>query len=687
MLIKSIRLHNIRSYENAEIDFPTGSVLLAGDIGSGKSTILLAIEFAIFGAKKGELPAYTLLRHGKQEGSVELRMNVDGRDILIKRALKRSKDDIKQESGYVVIGGVKKEGTSEELRAITLEILGYPKDLIKKGKDLIYRYTVYTPQEEMKQILYESEETRLETLRKVFNIDKYRRIRDNSRIITSSLREKKKHLEGFIIDLEYKKKELENKRNEIRDTDRMIFGVIPKIEEIKIIIDGKKKSIQGIENEIKELNALKKELAVTESNLKLSIEQNNRLNEELRRLGEQISAIQAEVEGRDIGKISEISKKIDEKEKEIDDSEASYKNAVRKISELEAGIKQCNDTMEKIRNIEVCPMCEQKVDEDHKHVIGSREEKKRQKIIEEIVDHREEESNLEKLRMEMKKELNALVKEQNHLNILKVRVESLNDKTASRDEKSRLKEEIKKRIGVLNAGKLELASRIGKYAEAEEKYRVARKEIDVLLSQEKFLEVEKGKYEAKKESAIRSLAGIQKEIDEKQKAKEKLAYFSQLGNWIDEFFGALMSTMEKHVMASIHLQFNALFKEWFDALMEDEAISIKVDEEFTPVIEQNGYETYIENLSGGEKTSVALSYRLALNKVINDIVSGIKTKDIIMLDEPTDGFSSEQLDKVRGVIDQLNMKQVILVSHESKIESFVENVIRVQKQEHVSTVV
>ena len=115
-------------------------------------------------------------------------------------------------------------------------------------------------------------------------------------------------------------------------------------------------------------------------------------------------------------------------------------------------------------------------------------------------------------------------------------------------------------------------------------------------------------------------------------------------------------------------------------------MSVRVDEEFTPLIEQDGYETYIENLSGGEKTSVALSYRLALNKVINDIVAGIKTKDIIMLDEPTDGFSSEQLDKVRHVLDLLNMKQIIIVSHESKIESFVESVVRVNKEEHVSAI-
>ena len=36
MILKSLKLRNIRSYENQEINFPTGSTLLAGDIGTGK---------------------------------------------------------------------------------------------------------------------------------------------------------------------------------------------------------------------------------------------------------------------------------------------------------------------------------------------------------------------------------------------------------------------------------------------------------------------------------------------------------------------------------------------------------------------------------------------------------------------------------------------------------------------------
>ena len=68
------------------------------------------------------------------------------------------------------------------------------------------------------------------------------------------------------------------------------------------------------------------------------------------------------------------------------------------------------------------------------------------------------------------------------------------------------------------------------------------------------------------------------------------------------------------------------------------------------------------------------------------MIGTIKTKDIIILDEPTDGFSTEQLDQVRIVLEQLSIKQVIIVSHESKIESFVDNVIRITKDEHVSEI-
>jgi exonuclease SbcC len=167
--------------------------------------------------------------------------------------------------------------------------------------------------------------------------------------------------------------------------------------------------------------------------------------------------------------------------------------------------------------------------------------------------------------------------------------------------------------------------------------------------------------------------------------KSKITELSQIEEWANNFFTSLMTAMEKHIMISIHREFSSILKEWFSILIDN--IDISLDDEFTVTITQDGYDTDIESLSGGEKTSVALAYRLALNKVINDLITTVKTKDIIILDEPTDGFSSEQLDRIRDVLKELNMRQTIIVSHEPKMESFVDNVIRIAKVDNTSRVI
>ena len=60
---------------------------------------------------------------------------------------------------------------------------------------------------------------------------------------------------------------------------------------------------------------------------------------------------------------------------------------------------------------------------------------------------------------------------------------------------------------------------------------------------------------------------------------------------------------------------------------------------------------------------------------------------MLILDEPTDGFSSDQLDKLRDVISSLKLKQILIVSHEPKIDAYVDNIIRIHKEGHVSKVI
>jgi exonuclease SbcC len=134
----------------------------------------------------------------------------------------------------------------------------------------------------------------------------------------------------------------------------------------------------------------------------------------------------------------------------------------------------------------------------------------------------------------------------------------------------------------------------------------------------------------------------------------------------------------------LHAEFSELFTTLFTKLVEDESIAVGLGESFEPLITQNGYDAALEQLSGGEKTAVALSYRLGLYKVISEFVTTIATRDLLILDEPTDGFSTEQLHRVRDVLRELGCRQILLVSHEQQMEGACDHVIRITKRLHRS---
>lgn len=684
MLLKSIKLNNIRSYINQKIDFPIGSLLLSGDIGSGKSTVLLAVEFALFGSKQPELPASSLLRHGKQEGSVELNFELDGKNVIIKRSLKREKNGVRQEIGYIISGGVKKELSAIEMKSHIFDMLGYPKDLVSKNKDVIYRYTVYTPQEEMKRILAEDKDIRLNTLRKVFNIDKYKKIRENTIIFIRSIKEKRKEFEGFISDLEEKKSEFYSLINEIKAIDEQIKAIILLLEEASKKVKRKKGDISAFEDKIEQLNILKNDFKVCEAELNNLVREHNKTNQDIINLSMQIGAIEKELHGVENVQEENAKSKIKETEANIKLLQSELNDIRKKLNEGMVNKKRSEEIINKVLKIDKCPLCMQNVQHEHKSFIKERESINIKEAEESIKAYSQKEKKANEKLEFLDKEINDLRKLDSKIELIKLRLQNIEEKRQNKFGLEKAKEEIKKKIGALNIKKEEISKQIGLMKNVEEEYKKAKNELDTALEEERKFYAEKTGLEKEKQSLERISRNIEQEINKKLKAKEKIKSFIEMQNWLESYFINLMDTIEKHIMLQVYRQFNELFKSMFNLLIEDETISVRLDDEFTPVIEQNGYETYVDNLSGGEKTAVALSYRLALNKVTYDLSTSIKTMDILMLDEPTDGFSSEQLDSIRDVLEQLDTKQIIIVSHESKIESFVDNVIKIVKDEHVS---
>jgi len=205
------------------------------------------------------------------------------------------------------------------------------------------------------------------------------------------------------------------------------------------------------------------------------------------------------------------------------------------------------------------------------------------------------------------------------------------------------------------------------------------------LGRLRFLE---GAIEGVKRS-LDELAGEMGRIADDIRGKEddisRLARYRDGAAWLSEFFGPALSSIERHVLSHINYQFDELFRKWFGMLVEGTELEVTVDENFAPIVHQGGYELDIWALSGGEKTAVAFAYRLALNHMVREVV-GADTGNLIILDEPTDGFSSEQLSKVREVLRELRAPQLILVSHERELEGFADHIFKVVKENGVSRV-
>ena len=682
MKLNKIKLQNIRSYLSEEIEFPEGSVLLSGDIGSGKSTILLAIDFALFGLRKGSLSGGSLLRNGKNVGGVELYFEIDGKNVVVKRNLKRRNDSIVQNAGYIILNGVKKDGTALEIKDSVLNLLNYPRELLTKSKSLVYRYTVYTPQEEMKAILLGDREIRLDTLRRVFGIDKYKRIKENNEKFLSRLKEKIKFFSGFIVDLEDKRIERGKKEEQALELNEHLKKISDSVGEFVRKIEIKEKELKEIEEGIKKFNELKSELVVNSiylKNKKESFETNLNELDKLEKEIFELSSIKRD--------LIDFSKDIFYKEEEIELNEKKHKEVLNSVNEFRIKIRNSESFKSEINELDVCPTCKQSVDLSYKNDLIDKEDKKVEEFMEKLRDSEEKSLEIDSFLKRNKKELEELRNKDKENFVIKLKLDSLEEKRSRFENIRKIQKTLEIEVEEFSNTIKVLEEEISKLMDVDERYKCGRKELDSLLEIKKELDIDKVSFEREIKSLKEVLGRLIEEIERKDKIKESITNFNDVKDFLDNYFINVLDVMEKKVLLRVYNDFNELFKNWFSILIWDEGLKISLDDDFSPKIEQNGYEISYEFLSGGEKTAAALSYRLALNQVINNLISIIKTSDLLILDEPTDGFSDDQLDRIKIVLDELKLKQVIIVSHESKIESFVDRVIKIVKEDHVSRVV
>ncbi len=682
MRLISIHLENIRSYHDAAVEFPIGSVLLAGDIGAGKSTILLAVEFALFGIRQPELPGSALLRHGASEGSVELIFEVDSHKVVIRRVLRRVKDRIGQAPGSVTIDGLQMDLMPKEIRAKVFELLRYPESLVSRNQDLIYRFTVYTPQECMKQILFEDPEIRLDTLRKVFAIDRYKRARENLTVFLRVLRERRASHEGQVMDLRQKEDQRSLYENEKAKLLTLIDVAKNEFVNASAQTQSQKAALETIEKDISFYREQQRTFERLDSQLRAAIEKRGWAKKESGDLERYIAKIEAELSQTVPQVEPEMLRK---KEQEKESLEGERRRLLEKRAAISGKISHIEEDAVKIQKLENCPLCLQAVPHEHKEGIFQKRMKSVADLKNECAILSTQVAELGRNIEEQTRLIREMIENMSRLRERQIKEAHLREKKQDLEQKNKIINECKQNVSQINSAKLPLEQSAEKSRILEQKYQAEKGVLENHLKVERALEIKYATLMKDADALDRQISLLSKEIEMKQTVKARLVFMTEQMDFLLGTCIPLITSMEKHVFTNVYREFNALFQNWFSMLIDDPALSVRLDDRFSVVVQQNGYESGVEYLSGGEKTAVALAYRLSLNRVVNDVMSSISTKDILILDEPTEGFSEDQLDRVRDVIEQLGMKQTLIVSHESKIESFVDKVIRVRKRDGEST--
>lgn len=680
MKIRKIVLDNIRSYEHQEIIFPEGSVLLSGDIGSGKTSVLLGIEFALFGLQPGQKGS-AILRNGAQTGGVSIEFEIDENDILIERTLKKGKA-ISQDYAAITINGEKQELSVTELKNKVLGILKYPKEFAKK-QNLLYKFTVYTPQEEMKQIILEDSETRLNTLRHVFGIDKYKKIIENSSVILTKIKEEKRFKEALVLNLEKDKQSLFDKEKELDEKNLNLISIEKEVFLKTQLRENMEEEISNISKKIEEKNKLHQEIEKSKimvSTKNNSIQDNLKL---IKQIHDQISSLE--------------KLKFDEnKIKDLENLISSLKEKLSQLNEKNLDISSKinsfiirNDENEKVRknlqHLENCPTCLQTVDPNYKANVLIKLESEISENIRKIKEFTLEKQKLIIEISRINQEISLKEREIQDFKIIRVRLQGLVDKKDQIVNLEKYNSLMSKDIEFLNSQIIVLQNSILELSKFDKIFEEKQRNLKEAFQQEKLAEIKVAELKREIQFFSKNIKELKETILETEKNKDLLNYLSGLEAWISKSFLPLISNIEKNVMIKLKSDFSNLFSEWFSMLVSDN-FNVRLDDDFTPIIEQQDYEIDYAYLSGGERTAIALAYRLSLNQVINSLLSKIKTKDLVILDEPTDGFSEQQLDKMRGVLEELDIGQLIIVSHEQKIEGFVDNVIRFRKEKGISEI-
>ena len=678
-MIRSIELVDFLAHSNTKLEFNNGATVFVGDNGAGKSSIIDAITYSLFGEhtrknNKG------LIRRGANQGFAKIEFSANGKNYQAVRKID-SKGTLTAQFAEDVDGKLIPIAEGERKQFGESMTMHVEKTLGMNFKKL--RVASIVQQGELSSIIKAKGKEFKELLNAIIGIDKLDTALASMRIVQkefrTSIQEKLGYDDTQIQLLENKITEYENASENAQP--RLEHLTVEK-EKQELLISKLEKQIQddsSKESQLKELESRKKEWQEYAMHVIKSIKNEVAEKEEIVTECKPCFAISKnrnEIESE----INEIQKKLSAMESELSDLE---KKQVR--------LEEHEELAEKlVLKDGKCPVCDSSVDHlkplfQKKHV-----EEEIEVIQKKVLELENEKDEFEQNIVKLSHELEKAQKAETILSTHKIKNESQLDEIIA---------EIKMKVSqmqkiplTVNSGQLVEVASLDSHAKTIYENIVSLETSTNGFDQQKFLENIQSR-----EISTHRLSQINQEYGEiSGKIKQVKMELDKLGSTLKELkhvrgYVTELELIQKNVYeregpVSKSLRSWALeiisqkaseYLEKLNTKIQRISLSEKTRDVNISCYSRNTV-LEIESLSGGEQVSVALALRLGMSHLL-----GASNLNFMILDEPTTHLDSVRRKSLVNVLVQLsNLKeddssmQFIIITHDAEIfdDSSVENI-------------
>jgi len=686
-LITSIELGDFLAHSNTKLEFRNGVTVFVGDNGAGKSSIIDAITFALFGQHTRKSNR-GLIKRGANQGFAKISFSINDkqfeavRKIDSKGVLAATFAEVVDNDRIEIAAGERKQ-FGESMTHEVEKVIGLDFEKLKIAS--------IVQQGELNAIINSKPKEFKELLNAIIGIDKLDVASESMKTVNKEFREKIRntigyddtHIEILLRDLEKYQKETEELKPEKKDLELKQEQLKKEVDELRTKVETETPKI----DKINQLELRKKELLAYAKEVIHEIQ--HEINENERKIHDCEECFEDAMLKTDLeSKILKVEEAIDEtlkKIQEMTNQTTSLKEKLSLASKLQLKDNKCpvcDSNVEKLNPLFQEKHLRQEITEIENQVISKEKERsmynqKKKEFSTKLQSARDAEATLRAYSINSKEEL---IKIQEDVKVKKQKIPLTTN--GSLLEISTIDTHAK--MIFENISKLEDET-VGFDEQEFNNLKISINEKQMSLSQ---TDQQIGGISEKISKGEEQINIIEKAVAELKIVKEYVINLNEIQTNIFSRDGPVATSLRSWALNTISAkasEYLTLLNTKIQRIMLSEKtrdISIACYSK-TEVLE-------LESLSGGEKVSVALALRLGMASLL-----GTSNLNLMILDEPTTHLDAERKKSLVRVLSQLSdisnsetRMQFLIITHDAEIfeDSTVEQIYRFESSEQGSKV-